>query len=76
MAYLAGLPIDGGTKVSLQVKLNAAQSALAAGQLQDALTALQDFSNATSAVKGKKFSAAQASRLVSDATRTRAVIGG
>jgi hypothetical protein len=74
--YLAGLPIDSGTKVSLQAKLTAAQSALAAGDLQGALTTLQDFLNATSAQKGKKLTTAQASRLISDATRIRAVIGG
>jgi hypothetical protein len=76
VTYLASLSIDSGTKVSLQAKLTAAQSYLAAGNLQNALTALQDFINATSAVKGKKLSAAQANRLISDATRIRAVIGG
>jgi hypothetical protein len=74
--YLAGLSLDSGTKVSLQAKLTAAQSALAAGNPQGALTALQDFINATLALKGKKLTAAQADRCISDATRIRAVIGG
>jgi hypothetical protein len=76
VAYLAGLPIDNGTKVSLQAKLSAAKSALAAGNPQGALTALRDFINATLAVGGKKLTVPQASRLTSDATRIRAVIGG
>jgi len=76
MAYVTALAIDSGTKVSLQAKLTAAQSALAAGNPQGALTALQDFINATSALKGKKLTAAQAGRCISDATRIMAVIRG
>jgi hypothetical protein len=76
IAYVTAMALDSGTKVSLQAKLSAAQSALAAGNPQGALTALQDFINATLAVKGKKLTATQANRLISDATRIRAVIGG
>jgi len=76
MVYVTALALDSGTKVSLQAKLTAAQSALASGNPQGALTALQDFINATLALKGKKLTPAQASRLISEATRIRAVIGG
>jgi hypothetical protein len=76
IAYVNALTLDSWTKVSLQAKLTAAQSALAAGNPQGALSALQDFINATLAQKGKKLTAAQATRLISDATRIRAVIGG
>ena len=76
VAYVSALTLDSWTKVSLEAKLTAAQSDLAAGNPQGALSALQDFINASLAQKGKKLTAAQANRLISDATRIMAVIGG
>jgi hypothetical protein len=76
IAYVNALTLDSWTKVSLLSKLTAAQSALAAGNPQGALSALQDFINASLAQKGKKLTAAQANRLIADATRIMAVIRG
>jgi hypothetical protein len=74
IAYVEALPIHHGTKRSLVAKLAAAKSALEAGKSQVASDALKDFINEASAQKSNKLSVAQADRLISDASRTRAVI--
>ncbi len=68
--------VKDATKNSLVVKLNAAQTALSAGDTATACARLLDFINLAKAQAGKKeLTAAQAAQLIADATRIRAVLG-
>lgn len=68
-----GLPK--GTQNSLVVKLQAALSALSAGDTATACARLQDFINHANAQKGKKLTAAQADELIDGASDIRTLLG-
>ncbi|HET7374633.1 MAG TPA: YncE family protein [Gemmatimonadaceae bacterium] len=70
---LSGL--GAGLSNSLLTKLNAALSAIAAGDVATACQALQDFINEVNAQAGKKISSADAAILIDDANAIRAQLG-
>jgi hypothetical protein len=72
---IEGFGLDKGTLNSFQVKLQAALTALAAGDEAGACRALQDLINAVSAQSGKKLTVAQATAVIAEATRIRGLIG-
>lgn len=74
-SYISGLVIPKGTKNSLLVKLAAAEAALASGDTASACDSLKALINQSSALAGKKLSVSEASEIVTEATRIRAVIG-
>ncbi len=76
IALVNGLPgVKAATKNALVVKLNAAQTAVAAGNSALACSNLKDFINLVSAQAGKKqITSAQATLLIREATRIRAVL--
>jgi hypothetical protein len=75
LTTITGFGLPDGTFNSLQVKLNAAQQALDAGDDDAACRAFQDLINAVSAQSGKKLTEAQASTIIDEATRIRGIIG-
>jgi len=75
LTMIAGFGLPAGTFNSLQVKLNAAQQALGAGDDDAACRAFQDLINAVSAQSGKKLTEAQASTIIDEATRILGIIG-
>lgn len=75
LTTIGGFSLPDGTFTSLQAKLNAGLAALAAGNKSAACTAFQDLINATSAQSGKKLTEAQATIIIDEATRVRAIIG-
>ena|SRR6266849_5484951 len=72
-AGVLGLPT--GIATSLTAKLNAALAAADAGDVATACTKLQDFINETQAQAGKKISMTDATWLIAEAERIRAVLG-
>ncbi|HEU4785823.1 MAG TPA: hypothetical protein VFS57_00390, partial [Gemmatimonadaceae bacterium] len=73
---VSGLPgLGAGLSNSLLTKLNAALSAIAAGDVATACQALQDFINEVNAQSGKKISSADAATLIDDANAIRAQLG-
>jgi hypothetical protein len=72
---IEGFGLDYGTLNSFQAKLQAALSALDAGDTAGACRSLQDLINAVSAQSGKKLTVAQATAVIAEATRIRGLIG-
>ena len=72
---VTSLGLQSGIATSLTVKLNAALAAATAGDLVTACSKLQDFINETRAQAGKKISQSNATALIAEAQRIRAVLG-
>jgi len=75
IALVQGLGLPSGTANSLVVKLQSAASALDRGNVEAACGNLAAFLNEVNAQTGQKLTAAQASLLIAEATRIRAVLG-
>lgn len=74
-ATVSGLGLGGGIATSFIAKHRVAQTAIGAGQIAAACTALQDFINHVTAKSGKQLSAAAAASLIADATAIRNALG-
>src|SRR2546425_2850238 len=72
---VATLGLAQGIATSLTAKLDAALAAANASDVVTACTKLQDFINETQAQAGKKIATADATLLIADAERIRAVLG-
>lgn len=75
IAKVQGLPINSGYKNNLVDKLNTAKTDLQANNVTGTCSALSDFVQDVQGQSGKKLTVAQATDLISDATRIKAVIG-
>jgi hypothetical protein len=74
-AAVAGLDLQDGTETSVQAKLSAALTALAAHNLSDACGSLGALINQINAQTGKKISAADAQVLIMTVQRIRSAAG-
>jgi hypothetical protein len=74
-ASVAGMGLHQGTANSLDAKLRAATSALAAGDTPGACAALQDVLNFTAAQRDKRIPPAQADQIDADTRAIRAALG-
>jgi hypothetical protein len=72
---VGNLGLPSGIAASLTGKLDAALAAASAGDLVTACSKLQAFINETQAQAGKKMSQADATALIAEAQRIRAVLG-
>jgi len=74
-ATIEGFALPHGTSNALRVKLDAAQAALAAGNVTAACNNLQALINQANAQSGKKLTAAQANQIITAAKAIRATLG-
>lgn len=75
IAVKDGMGLPSGTATSLDAKLNAARSALVAGDTATACSAMQDFLNEVTAQTGIHVSEGQANELLKRAMQIRSVLG-
>lgn len=75
IVLVGGLPIQLGTKIVLIFELTEAQVALAKGKTSSACTELKEFIEYATKQSGKKLTVGQATLLIGEATRIRAVLG-
>ena len=72
---VADMGLPNGTANSFDVQLRDALTEIAAGRTTQACQKLADFASHARAQSGKKLTTAQATRMITDAERIRAVIG-